>query len=322
MKLLQHSENTGYPAEYLVSRLKGRRSRFIRDWKELVFNAAPEEYLSSSRYQGFVKEHTPEAVWMDLIKENRWLYMQMNEELRRIFSPYFLYAELRTIFIWLRHSMHGKKTGRTTDLLKSSLLSDEIKKMFASNPDTVSAVSSLERAFASLSGKFAGLSSKFETDGLRGLEQQITNTYLAVTAESRVHPVLKEFFQRLIDARNIMSIYKCIRLEQTSEPPVIPGGRIPESRLKAVVISGDSFGVGSLIRKFFNITIETPDPTRVEIALYSGVTQFLKKKGREQPVVGIILDYLWKCSLQVMNLSVVLTGKDLERDTVIGEIVQ
>ncbi len=322
MKLLQHFENPGYPAEYLVSRISGRRSRFITDWKQLVFNAAPAEYLSSSRYQGFVKEHTPDAIWSCLIKENRWLYAQMNEDLRRMFNPYFLYTELRTIFIWLRHSMQGQKTGRTTDLLKSSLLSDEIKKLFASNPDVGFAVTSLERIFLSLSEKFAGLSVKFETEGLRGLEQHITNTYLSVTTESRLHPVLKKYFQQLIDARNVMSMYKYIRLEQKIEPPVIPGGRIPESRLRAVVVSGDSFGLSPLIRKFFGITIETPDPTKVEIALYSGITRFLKKERREQPLVGVILDYLWNCSLQVMNLSVVLAGKDLEREVVIGELVQ
>jgi hypothetical protein len=33
------------------------------------------------------------------------------------------------------------------------------------------------------------------------------------------------------------------------------------------------------------------------------------------------MDYLWRCSIEAMNLGVLFYGKDLERDIVIAELV-
>jgi vacuolar-type H+-ATPase subunit C/Vma6 len=321
MELLRHLEDRGYPVEYLLSRIRGRRSRLIADWRPLIYDAAPLDYLASVRYQGFVKERSPEGVWRNLLREYRWVYSQMNGQLRELFQPFFLYAELRTIFICLRH-MNDQKAGSVEDLLSESLLSGKIREIFSLSADTRSAVQGLERAFLSLSERFGGLSGVLDAEGLRGVEQRLTNTYLTVIAKSELHPLMRTFFAKLIDSRNIMSVYKYLRLEQGTSPPFITGGTISEARLRAVLDKGDLFGVNSLVRDFSGVKLETPDPTKVEIALYKGITRFLKKEGREPFGAGPILDYLWKCSLEVMNLSVLFYGKDLERDMVTAELVQ
>jgi vacuolar-type H+-ATPase subunit C/Vma6 len=59
----------------------------------------------------------------------------------------------------------------------------------------------------------------------------------------------------------------------------------------------------------------------VELALYKGMTRWLRKEGREPFGAGPILDYLWSCSIEAMNLSVLYQGKDLERDIVAAELV-
>ena len=41
MELLRPLEDRGYPAEYLLSRIRGRRSRLIVDWRPLIYEAAP-----------------------------------------------------------------------------------------------------------------------------------------------------------------------------------------------------------------------------------------------------------------------------------------
>ena len=179
----------------------------------------------------------------------------------------------------------------------------------------------IERAFLTLSERFGGLSSALEAEGLRGVEQRLTNTYLAVTAGIGLHPLMKTFFARLIDSRNIMSVYKHLRLEKRTAPAFIPGGMIPEAKLGTVIEKGDLFAVNSLVRDFSGVKVEAPDPTKVETALYKGMTRFLKKEGREPFGAGPILDYLWKCSLEVMNLSVLFYGKDLEREAVTAELV-
>ena len=319
--LLQTPPDRGYPTEYLLTRIRGRRSRLISDWKPLVFEAALQDYLASNRYHGFVRERTTDSIWRSLVREYRWVYTQMNEDLRRIFRPFFLYSELRTLFICLRH-LTDPKSGKTEDILDQSLLSDEVKQVLAGSTDRGSAIRDIEPFFLTLSPRFAGLTETLDRDGLRGVEQRLTNDYLEVIGEQRLHPIMKTFFARLIDSRNILSMYKYLRLEpQGARPQLLDGGTVTASRMEAAA-KEDLLGICSLVREFFGVRIDAPDPTKVETALYRGVSDYLKKEGREPFGIGPILHYLWKCSIEVMNLSVLLQGRDFERDLVTAELVQ
>ena len=321
MELLLKLEDRGYPTEYLLSRIRGRRSRLITDWRPLIYDAAPLDYLVSPRYQGFARERSPEGVWRCLIREYRWVYSQMNEGLRRIFRPFFFYNELRTLFICLRQ-LGEKSAGTAAELLNVSLLCDEIKKILLTSVDTADAIGRLERIFKKRSDEFGKLGEVFEAEGLRGLEQRLTNTWLAVTIKDKLHPLMQSFFERMIDSRNIMSVYKVLRLEERTPAPLIPGGVIPLARLEEVAKRGELLAINGLIRDFSGIRIDAPTPTKVELALYQGVTRFLKKEGREPFGAGPILDYLWKCSIEVMNLNILFYAKDLERDLATAELVQ
>lgn len=76
-----------------------------------------------------------------------------------------------------------------------------------------------------------------------------------------------------------------------------------------------------MIRALTGIKVERLEPTMVELALYKGMTRWLRKEGRDPLGVGPILDYLWRCSIEAMNLSILYQGKDLERDFVAAELV-
>lgn len=320
MDLLHSPGDSGYPVDYLLSRIKGRRSTLIKNWKPLVFDQDIILSTSPLKQGGFHTSTVPDRIWADLMREYRWVYGQMNQQLRAIFHPYFLYAELRTVCICLRH-LREKKEGSIDEVLNKSLLSDEVKGMFVRSNDLAEAVTGVERLFSSLSKKFVGLSAVSQKDGLRGVEQRLTETYLAVTVGSKLHPLLKIFFSRLVDARNIMSIYKYLRLDHAERPPVLPGGSIGEEKLRELAVKDDIVAIGPMIRSLTGIRVERPEPTMVELALYKGMTRWLRLEGREPFGIGPILDYLWRCSIEVMNLSVLYQGKDLDRDIVTAELV-
>jgi len=80
--------------------------------------------------------------------------------------------------------------------------------------------------------------------------------------------------------------------------------------------------VSGLIRQAAGVKIASPDPTQVEVALYRGITRFLKGAGRDPLDEALILDYLWRCQLEIMNLSVLLATKGLERDEAAAELVR
>lgn len=319
--LLQQPADQGYPAEYLIARIRGRRSRLIAEWRPLVFEPDVSDYLASGRYQGFVRERSPDRIWRNLLQEYGWVYRQMNEQLRAVFRPFILYTELKTLFICLREAKD--RNLEKADLLEASLLSDRVKTVLTTAPDPAAALPEIEKLFLPLSGQFSGLAKTLETNGLRGVEQKLVNTFLAAVAGMRrLHPVMKTFFVRLIDSRNILSAYKFLKLEEAGRPPFLPGGTMPETGMREVIQKDDLMGICSLVRQYAGIRIDRPDPTKVELALYRGITAFLKKEGREPFGPGPLLDYLWKCSLEVMNLSLLLSTRDLERDLVAAELVQ
>ncbi len=318
--LLYNPSDPGYPAEYLLSRIKGRRSALINNWKTLVYE--PDLFHSSSPLkQGVLRmEIAPDRIWADLMREYRWVYGQMNQRLRSIFYHYFLYAELRTICICLRH-LRNKKEGIIDEVLNESLLSDKMKGVFVHSSDLLNAVSGVERLFSAISIKFVGLTDIAQKDGLRGVEQFLTETYLAVVIGSKLDRLLRKFFSRLVDARNILSIYKYLRLDYSESPSVLPGGSIAEKKLRELSAKDDIAAVGPMIRVLTGIKVERLEPTMVELALYKGMTRWLRMEGREPLGVGPILDYLWRCSIEAMNLSILYQGKDLERDIVAAELV-
>lgn len=321
MELLRTPADHGYPVEYLLSRIKGRRSRLIRDWRPLLFDPAQFDAQPSLKTGGFQKDRASDAVWRNLMGEYQWVHGQMNQQLRDIFSPYFLYAELRTIFICLRHHV-DKKTGAIEELLGKSLLSDEIRRVLMLSPDLPSAVSGIERHFSVFSSRFQGLGKELESGGLRSVEQRLLGTYLAVTIDSRLHRLMRAFFSRLIDARNILGLYKYLKLELKEKPLFLPGGSIPELTLRNIMAKEELLALIPLVRECTGIIVERPDATSIELALYRGMTRWLKKEGRDPFGVAPILDYLWQCAIEAMNLSVLYHTRDLEREAVAAELVQ
>jgi vacuolar-type H+-ATPase subunit C/Vma6 len=321
MELLESPADRGFPTEYLLSRIRGRRSCLITDWKALTADVSPLEYLAPSRYRGFVTDRSPDGIWKCLVKEFRWVYIQMNKSLRDIFAPFFLYSELRTLFICLR-LLKNKKTGRVDEILSESLLSEDMKKVLRGSHDITSAVAGIERLFLSLSSGFQGLTENIATQGLRGIEQRLPRQYLIHVMQSKLHPLMRAFFIRLIDSRNILSLYKYLRLEAEDAPLFIPFGSITETRLTEALNKGDIFSVGSMIHQLTGITLDITSTMRVENTLYREITRFLKKAGKDPLGIGLLLDYLWRCSIEAMDLSILLYGKDLDRDTITGELVQ
>lgn len=315
-KLLEPFEDRGYPGEYLVSRIRGKRAGLISDWPALVFSAAPFEYLVSSRYRGFVTERSPEGVWRDLAREYRWVYIRMNSELREIFRPFFIYSELRTIFICLRN-IHGGKVEKTGDTLLTSLLSEDIRSVLREGRDVPATVKVIEKRFLAISDSFAGVAAVCDREGIKGFERELTVRYLATIVRRRLHPLIKNFFVRIIDSRNIISLYKYLRLGPKTAPSFIPYGSISETVFLRTIERKDIAEVGRLA----GIKKPGSGPLNVENALYRRMTVFLKRAGRDPSDIGPVLDYLWRSSLEVMDLSVLYYGRDMEREMVMMELV-
>jgi vacuolar-type H+-ATPase subunit C/Vma6 len=280
----------------------------------------PLEALLSSRSRGGVVEASPDAVWRRLMKEYRWVYGQMNGRLRELFGLFFLYAELRTICICLRQ-MKDRKSARLEELFSESLLSNEVRKVSLSSPDTATAVAGISRIFSRLSPAFADLPRHFAEGGLRGFERRLTDHLLEYAAQQKLHPLIKTFMVRMIDARNLIRLAVSVLQETVNTPDFIAFGSLPKEKLARIQQQRDLLAAAALVRQYAGVKIELRDPSQVEHALYRATTQYLKQEGRDPLGVGTILDYLWRCSMEAMNLSILFYGKKAERDVIANELV-
>ena len=251
-----------------------------------------------------------------------WVYFQMNETLREIFRPFFLYSELRILFSCLRYIQNGRRTGVLDSVLGLSLLSEKAGAALKTAKDLPSAAASLENLFSSFSPEFKGLAKVASEGGSRELESELVKRYLVYAVQDKLYPLIKSFFIRIIDARNVMCVYKYLRLDEKAVPSFIPGGSIGWTHYRDMADRKDMIALMSVLKKLTGIRIERPDAASIENSLYRMITKFLKKEGRKPLEVGLILDYLWRCSLEAMNLSVLFHGKDLDRQTVMAELVR
>ena len=319
--LLEKGIDQGYPSNYLLSRIRGRKARFIRDWTPLVTSAAPFEHLPERHYQRISASRSPEGVWRALLNEYRWVYYQMNASLRNIFGPFFVYAELRTLFICLRNLKEMKRAS-IREMLSVSLLSEEIRKILSDSADEFAAVQALEAKLTRLSGQFSGITEILRQKGLSGFEHELAKRYLSVIVGAGLDPVLKVFFMRLIDARNTLALAKLLKLETPAEHHFIPGGTIDAVKLREILDRRSRPDMVRLLREVTGEEIASADNIRVEASLYRRITLSLKKEGRSVLSVGPILEYLWRCSIEAMNLSVLCYAQALDRDVVTAELVQ
>ena len=319
--LLDIRKEPGYPSDYLLSRIRGRKARLIRDWTPLVASPAPLELLPESHYQKIPGDRSAEGIWMALLNEYRWVYYQMNRHLRDTFGPFFVYTELRTLFICLRN-LKEMKRARLRAMLSASLLSEKLRAILSDSADELAATQAIEAEFRRLAGQFSGITEILRDEGLGGFEHELTKRYLTVIAGSTPDPVLRAFFMRLIDARNTLALSKLLKQKKPAEHAFIPGGKIDAQNLERILESRSLPDLERVLMEIAGEEIASADNIRLEASLYRGITRFLKKEGRSPLSTGPILEYLWRCSIEAMNLGVLCYAQGMERDLVTAELVQ
>lgn len=294
MEIFERIEDRGYPTDYLLSRVRSRRAL----------------------YKNFIAGESPVEIWRHLLKEYRWIYIRMNGALRNIFRQFFLYSELRTIFMCLRYKKGAYE--KIEEPLCFSLLSDDLKELLRGDSDMMTAIGGVEGAFLSISDRFGGLKEMFMKDGSKGFEQALTNVYLENTSDSKLHHTIRDFFAYVIDSRNIVAVYKHLRWQMHDYPPIVSGGSVKEARLRRIFERQDISGITTLVQKLTGIMT---DARNIENSLLKGVKRFLRKTAKDPLCIGVILNHLWRCYLETFDAGIALHGRDLDRDVIAAEMI-
>ncbi len=306
MTLLKSPAFPGYPTAYLLPRLRARKGRLTGDWQALLDH-------------GFPPGVSEENLWRDLLKENAWLFRQMNCKLRRLFAPVFTFFEIRTLLLGLRNRM-ARESGRVEELLEWSLLDEQVLKPLRNSQEEATAMAGLAGQLSREAPEFTPLPHCAEARELKPFETALARCMLGYAAVTGRHPLVEAFLRQQIDLRNLLALAKHRRWQLENLPELLAGGRLPLPKLASLVQTGNLLAVNRLIKKHLGVTTGLTE-AGLENALLRGVSQTIRQQAREHEEAGPVLEYLWRRYLETRNLGVLLHGRGLPRETLAAELI-
>ncbi len=318
--LLKTLAQCEYPAEFLVARLLGKKSALFRNWDFLIASQDRYQNLLNTPFFPYLKKYGNPGIWNFLYNEHFWVYSRMNPYLRRTFFPYFLYHELNTLVVCLRYLERRAETESVLKELRHSLLHNDIQNILTSGLAFTGMLQRLESRLCGKSDLFTGLSEKYDKKGITGLEIYMRDCFFTFILSRKLQPMLKTFFQHLVDFHNCLSHAKTIRWQSETEPELIPGGTIPDDRFKRAYFHNE---MGPVL-KFLHLEDTggtAADIQKLEISLLIFITRKLRNLSFQRTVAGDILFYLWEQFRYTRNISMVLNTALLDDVTVRKKIV-
>lgn len=320
MNTLLNREEKGYPTPYLMARLRGRRIHFIQDWENILSAVNPFDALYTTPYGDLISEHAQEGIWKRFLKELQWVYLQMNRHMKDIFHPFFLFCELKTIIMCLRHRLENRTAGDIADLLIFSVLSEKVKGLLRKKEELPVIIDIFAKEFLPPAYNTRRLQDIFSQEGLKGVEEEIISECIGEIKKTDLHPVIEDFFSYIVDMRNILVLYKYMKWTVKHDPIFIQGGHITIASLKGAVRTKKNSGVERFIRQRTGKVIQNPTASGIEHTLLSDLTRRIRFNSRSSDITQI-LDYLWKIYIEARNLSILSYGSVLERETLREELV-
>lgn len=285
----------GLPADCLLARIRGRRSFLVRDWDRLLLTGQPLAALSAAPWRRTAFEVKGGA----LQQEYFWVFSRMEEQLRCAMAPFFWLAELHTLAVCLR-----LLSGGTTDLdqlLKNSLLANNIKALLRTANGSAPAVAGLVSVLAGCDPGFARLNDIYRTSGSGGLEAALYDISLQGLARTTLHPQIRSHLILMIDSRNLTTVAKHLRWRLSAAPPLLPGGSLPLARLAELFELRDSTGLLHLAMRLGG-EASYSRAGDLERVLFEAQGRVMRRLSREPAGLGAILDYLWHCGNEAANI--------------------
>jgi len=303
INLLEVPEIEGYPTDYLIARIKGKRASLILLMDKPTIVTSPLEYLQGTRYRGFIKEYSKDGVWYLLWSEYRWIYRQMNRGLREEFYYLFVYLELKRLIMCLRYRSQEGGEERVRSLLLFSLLLREIKKALIEEdlPDIITALEYRG---------ITGLKEAFSERGLPGVEGRLMDWFFDRVSSIKIHPLIRWFFTYVIDSINIVTLFKYLTWHIDDLPLFIRHGSLTEERLSRIWNQKKIETIILLLQGLTGILLDKVTGSNIGAVIKDGLIRKTAKIRREGSDEGLLLDYIIRLSHEVEEIGLFIYGNE------------
>lgn len=307
----------GYPTDYLLARIRGRRAELVTDW--LAPPGQPEA-PAPLQHRATARGMTALEAREKMRQQFRWVYIQMNQGVRDIFAPMFLWFELRTILICLRLRRGGEQE-QAAGMLGGSLLATRVQRVLSGDQEPFAGADPLSKLLGAAAKPGSDLGTLYREQKGREYEERCVALYLERMTQLPLHPVLGEFFRSLVDLVNLLALAKQMRWELKEPQALIRGGNIATGRLEKVLKEGSVAGLAALLRSQPGLGGLQALPDNLEHFLLCRLTRKLRKLGRDPLGMGSILAYLWECYVEARNAGVLQHAALLGEETLGAELI-
>jgi len=274
LRLLSEFPQRGYPGDYLLARLNGRRALLISE-----NHTDTDENLH---------KYTTEKAIRDKEKEERqWLFMQMNDRLRRSTAPLFFYFEINTLIQCLRFIEAGI-ADEIDSLLERSLMAEGLKNILRNKTTAAKTIECLERILADSQLVLEGLGKTYQEKGIQGCEEMIRIHFLQQAICCYADPDMQSFFRDVIYMQNTLTMSKCRRWKRETTPNLVLDAGAVKTGILRVSDNYLQRMASRLLRKK-EIPGKELEPINLEPLL---MTALLLKMNRNRKVGGEIVAYI------------------------------
>lgn len=278
-RLLRDLKNDGYPLDFLLARLRGRRPL----WPKHLTNRQREQI----------------DPWMSRQTELYWLYKTMNRTARYQFGLCFLHVELRRLLIALRR-LSGRSREGLEQLSEQSLLNQKFLRRLQRAADVADAARLLDSELDHTTCTAPRLEKTLTEQGQRQMEEQLFDTFFRFVVSRACKPAVRCYFAHLIDLRNMLSILKSKRWQLAEWPPFLAGGSLTPEQWRLLQRPGQELRLRQAILRISGS--DGFDAESVEHAFLGRVQRRLHRQARAEPEAFLLLDYLWARDLHTRNL--------------------
>lgn len=305
-RLLRDDAGAGYPAGYVLARLRGRRAALA---------GVPLAAIAPGA------GGADEQIWGGFLDELEWLYRQMDPGMREANAPLFGLFEMKTIVLCLRNASLDRPEAQRR-LLERSLLSAELRGILGQHRHVGAIVAALGSALGGFSRAFLDLDSRYFEAGLKGCEDALMRIYLEAVAGTRLAPPARYFLTRFTDLRNLMALYKHLRWKLKGPMVLIRGGTIDTAVFRDVVAREDGAALEPLIARATGIRVPAAaSEIGVETRLLAALGGQLRRARRERGGAWLVPEYMWSVYVHARNLAVLHHAAGLDPSAVAREMI-
>jgi len=310
---LMQTAQAGHPTDYLLARIRRRRRDLLTD------RTAPAQRQAESEQGASARGMTAREARRNMRQEFRWVYLQMDQGMRNTFASLFLWFELRTILISLRLQRTSGQ-GESPPAQEESLLAQRVLRVFSGVEAPFTGSDPLSELLQADAKQIRILGNWYREQKGREYEERFLALYLEMVSRQKLHPVLREFFSALVDLNNLLALRKQIRWQLYPPHPFIEGGTAGRKRLEKAQQEGEP-GLLKLLRSQPGLSELSALPDNLEHLLLVRLTRKVEKLGADPLGIGIILAYLWECTIEARNASVVQHAALLGDETLTAELI-